>query len=164
VGIPCAAAARNLAVPTLVTAYRPAQGTYARGFAAAAGLALALFASYRLYGWGAAREWPTVAVWGMDVSYAALAGAAVFVAAGAVIFVLTYGPTTGLKGLDARTHALIDLLIDTEAEMRKVSWPDREELVRSTTAVLVCIVLLGAFLFCVDWVLVLVMRALRVLR
>jgi preprotein translocase SecE subunit len=54
-------------------------------------------------------------------------------------------------------------LIDTESELAKVSWPGSEELTRSTTAVLISIVLLGGFLFCVDWLVALVMRMLEVL-
>jgi preprotein translocase subunit SecE len=43
-----------------------------------------------------------------------------------------------------------DFLIAVEAEMNKVSWPTRSELVRSSLVVLICIVLLAALLFSFD--------------
>jgi preprotein translocase SecE subunit len=124
-------------------------------------LLLALFGSFRLFQLTVTPD--SVAVLGMNVPVAALWSAGLFVALGGVILLLSVGPTTGIEGIDSKTHQLIDLLIDTETELGKVSWPDSEELTRSTTAVLVCIVLFGAFLFVVDWGVTLVMRAIEVL-
>ena len=100
---------------------------------------------------------------GMPVQYSALWGAALFVVAGLVVFLLAYGPSTGIKGIDGRVHKLIDLLVETESELTKVAWPGSEELSRSTTAVLVSILLLGVFLFVVDWIVTQVMGSLHVL-
>jgi preprotein translocase subunit SecE len=122
---------------------------------------VALFASYRLYTWVPPRELLQVA--GLSVKEGLIWAAAVFVAAELIISLFTFGPITGLQSVDGKTHKLIDLLIETEQELSKVSWPDREELTRSTTAVLISIVLLGAFLFAVDWVVTKVMGALEVL-
>ena len=58
---------------------------------------------------------------------------------------------------------LVDLLVDTQAELQKVSWPTREELRSSTTVVLVCIFILGAFLYVVDVVVSFVMSRIGVL-
>jgi len=44
-----------------------------------------------------------------------------------------------------------DFLIATEAEMNKVTWPTKLELFRGATVVLVTIVLMSAFLFCIDY-------------
>ena len=46
-----------------------------------------------------------------------------------------------------------DLLIETEAEMRKVTWPTFSEAVNSSLVVIVCVVFLMAFLAGADWLL-----------
>lgn len=43
-----------------------------------------------------------------------------------------------------------DFLVSVEAEMDKVSWPDRQELFRATVVVLVTMIFLGAVLFSYD--------------
>ncbi|MFH1731118.1 MAG: preprotein translocase subunit SecE [Planctomycetota bacterium] len=43
-----------------------------------------------------------------------------------------------------------DVLIDTESEMRKVVWPNREEIVGSTTVVIATTVLLGLMIYGLD--------------
>jgi len=42
------------------------------------------------------------------------------------------------------------VLIDTESEMRKVVWPNREEVVGSTTVVIATTVLLGLMIYSLD--------------
>lgn len=44
-----------------------------------------------------------------------------------------------------------DFLIDTESEMRKVSWPTFQEVVSSSIVVIVALVLLGLYLYLVDF-------------
>jgi preprotein translocase SecE subunit len=149
---------------TTLTPYRPAQGTYARLSTAGALLVLGLFGCYRLYtlleSTGTGGQFTVL---GMAVPYAALVAGAIFVVAGALIWLVTSGPQTGIKGLDAVTRRYIDLLIDTEGELRKVSWPTREDLTNSTAAVLVSIVLLGAFLVGMDYLVSWVMSGIGVL-
>jgi preprotein translocase SecE subunit len=127
-------------------------------------LLVSLFASVRLF-WMARRpdEEASFGLLGMTVPYSALWAAGLFILLAALTLLFTFGLSTGLKFIDGKTHALIDLLIDTESELAKVSWPGSEELTRSTTAVLISILLLGGFLFCVDWLVALVMRMLEVL-
>lgn len=154
-----------MAQSTAWTPYRPGQGLYGRSAAAAALLVVALFGSWRLYNitspaQEAARK---IVVLGLEVHTAALWAGGAFVVMGVLIFLFTFGLETGFKGLDSKTHALIDMLIDTEAELSKVSWPDSDELSVSTTAVLVAVVLLGAFLLGVDWLVALFMRTAGVL-
>jgi preprotein translocase subunit SecE len=43
-----------------------------------------------------------------------------------------------------------DLLIETQTEMKKVSWPKRDELVGSSVVVIACVVILGIYLYVVD--------------
>lgn len=45
-----------------------------------------------------------------------------------------------------------DFLIATEAEMNKVSWTHKDDLIRATVVVLVTVLFLTAYLFGVDWV------------
>jgi len=148
---------------TALTPYRPAQGLYARVGVGAALLLICLFGSYRLYTMLLVGHAGKFTVLGMDVPYAALVAGGAFVLMGAAVWLLSFGPTTGLRGIDATTRKWIDLLIDTEAELRKVSWPTREDLTNSTVAVLVSIVVLGLFLVSVDYLIGWTMRALKVL-
>jgi len=129
--------------------------------AAGALLLLGLFASVRVH--QVRQTDAAVQLLGMDLSHSALWAAGLFVVVGVVVFVLSYGPATGIRAIDTKVHSLIDLLVETESELGKVSWPGPDELTRSTTAVLVSIVLLGAFLFVVDAVVAFLMGALRVL-
>ena len=46
-----------------------------------------------------------------------------------------------------------DMLIDTESELRKVTWPTFDDVVNSSFVVVVSVVLLGAFLAGADWIL-----------
>jgi len=141
--------------------YRPNQGVHARGAAAGALLVLALFASVRLYN---ARPLEASFRWlGLTVSQSVVLAGGLFIALGAIILLLTVGPNTGIAGIDKRVHGVIDLLIETQSELQKVSWPSGEELSRSTTAVLVSIVLLGAALFVIDLVWAFVMKTFQVL-
>lgn len=110
-------------------------------------LVLCLFASVRLFTvLGGSKEASLVA--GMPVSFLLAAG--LFVVLAALVGILTFGLQTGLRGLDAKSRAFVDLLADTQTELQKVSWPTREELRSSTIVVLVCILVLGAFLYAVD--------------
>lgn len=46
-----------------------------------------------------------------------------------------------------------DLLIETESELRKVTWPSFPEAVNSSVVVIVCVAFLMAFLAGADWLL-----------
>jgi len=50
---------------------------------------------------------------------------------------------------------IADLLIDTEAELRKVTWPTSKETYEASTVVIVTVVVLVAFVFAADYVLLL---------
>jgi preprotein translocase subunit SecE len=43
-----------------------------------------------------------------------------------------------------------DLLIETQTEMRKVSWPKKNELIGSSMVVIICVLVLGIYLYVVD--------------
>lgn len=44
-----------------------------------------------------------------------------------------------------------NLLIDTEAELKKVTWPTMPEVVNSSIVVIICVLFLMGFLAGVDW-------------
>lgn len=48
---------------------------------------------------------------------------------------------------------IVDFLIDTEAELHKVSWAPRHEVVSSSVVVIVTTIVIGLFLFFVDYLL-----------
>ena len=52
-----------------------------------------------------------------------------------------------------QTPKVADLLIETEAELRKVTWPTMPEAVNSSLVVIVCVIFLMAFLAGADWML-----------
>lgn len=51
-----------------------------------------------------------------------------------------------------------DLLIETEQELRKVTWPSMQEVVNSSLVVIFCVLFLMAFLAGADFVLARIMR------
>jgi preprotein translocase SecE subunit len=49
-----------------------------------------------------------------------------------------------------------DFLVDTRAEMDKVSWPPKDELIKATKAVLISALLLGILIGLVDKILTII--------
>jgi len=52
-----------------------------------------------------------------------------------------------------QTPKVADLLIDTEAELRKVTWPTMNEVINSSIVVIISVILMGLFLAASDWIL-----------
>jgi len=121
-------------------------------------LGLGLFASFRVFqqlgsGSGTLAGIPVAFLW----------AAALFAGVAVLTSIFTFGLQTGWEGLDSKSRALVDLLVDTQTELVKVSWPTREELRSSTTVVLVCILILSVFLYAVDLIVSFAMSRLGVL-
>ena len=57
-----------------------------------------------------------------------------------------------------RRPKVADLLIDTEAELKKVNWPTMQEVMNSSIVVIVCVLLIGAFLAFADLFLARIMK------
>jgi preprotein translocase subunit SecE len=57
-----------------------------------------------------------------------------------------------------------DFLIATEAEMNKVSWTTKDDLIRATTVVLTTVVLMAVFLFVVDRLWTFILQVIGVLK
>jgi preprotein translocase subunit SecE len=123
----------------MIETYKKGQGVVARRLAFGALLALVVFGTLALQqsleanevGW-AVHELPV----GVHVS-AVLTAGMIVAAIVAIIWLLN-------------THRLADYLINSEAELRKVSWPTRAELKRQTIVVLVFMGFFGFFLLIAD--------------
>ena len=124
-------------------------------------LVLALFASSRLLELLSIES--RFKFLGLEVSYGIIWAGVLFLAITGLVVLFTFGFETRVKGVDNRTHQFIDLLVDTQGELLKVSWPTKDELSKSTVVVILCIVIIGLFLFIVDQIVVFVMTNLRVL-
>jgi preprotein translocase subunit SecE len=57
-----------------------------------------------------------------------------------------------------------EFLIATEAEMNKVSWTSKDDLIRATTVVLATVVLMAVFLFAVDFLWTFILQRIHVLQ
>lgn len=84
---------------------------------------------------------PRIPVLGIDVTGAFLVAAVVFAGAMFLVWRWIERPKSSL------------LLSETEAEMRKVTWPTGQEVFNSSIVVVICVVFLMAFLAGADWVL-----------
>jgi preprotein translocase subunit SecE len=109
--------------------YKPGQGLYTRvGTAIGAGL-IALFGSHFMYERITSEN--AVVKMGIPFLFLALCGAIIYWVVG------SYRKTN-------------DFFIDTEGEMKKVSWSTRREVIGSTKVVLLFTVLMASILFLVD--------------
>lgn len=136
--------------------YRKGVGVYAR-FAVAGLFGVAsLFAAYSLYGTlidrpelFAGAKIPLLNIrltWGIVSSFF------LFVFCGVIIGVFTLGFEVGLKRIDNKSKKAIEFFIETQAELQKVSWPTKNELIGSTVVVIVCIIIFSIYILGVDWV------------
>ena len=57
---------------------------------------------------------------------------------------------TGKKKTAKKTNAITRLVRETIGELRKVSWPSRQEAINLTKIVLIVLVLMSTFLYGVD--------------
>lgn len=129
--------------------YKPGQAKTAR-WTAYLLLALVLFLGVRsLYAWiNEPGKW----VWVSDLPV--LGSITAYKAIAAFVFLL------GLYALHMVLNrpALVDLLIDTEQEMRKVSWPSGSDVKNATLVVSLVTFLMGFILFWADEVLMILFR------
>ncbi len=129
--------------------YRPGEGRWARMLAMVAILLMGAFSAYRWHLYAAKASWriwllPGIGAHQMTWSEV---GAAILL----VVFSLV-----GYRICFARTGTS-DFLIETEIELRKVTWPQWKPLFRSDTelwgstyVVILVIVILAVFIFLVD--------------
>jgi preprotein translocase SecE subunit len=95
---------------------------------------------------------------GTKLTWGLVSAVSFFLVSVALIGVYTTGYETGLGRVDVNTKKTVEFLIDTQGELHKVSWPTREELIGSTGVVIILLVILGAYIFGVDWVITRIMK------
>ena len=145
----------------MLTIYKSGQGVWLRRISLIGVLGVGLFSSVAFYGsirsaagvagkkylgfipieW-AGRPLMNLKFGGFEITPAFLMGIGMFVLAGYLAFYLSY-----------RRAGTGDFLIETEKEMRKVSWPTWIELKGSSIVVVVVTFFLGCYLLAVDVVL-----------
>lgn len=144
----------------LFQAYKSKQGLYARWTSFVSCALLFLFGVYRLYWsfptsderWGtfswawAHNKWYETVLPLVDITVAVTPRLTITIACGAFCLIL-------FAFLTFRHERISEFLIDTESEMRKVSWPTTKDVVKSSFAVIVMVILLGLFLYVSDIVL-----------
>jgi len=143
--------------------HKPNQGVYSRAVAGVGGGIMAVFGAYWLHGLVDLPEiWPN-AKFVVPITYGLLAACTLFAVLGGLVALIVTGTGIGLKKVDRFSSASVDFLIETESELRKVSWPSREELTGSTFVVIFVTFLLGVYIVTVDKVVSTVMQQLGVL-
>ena len=142
--------------------YKKNQGLHARLFLAVGMGAFAFFAAHAVYGTfiESPELYPgaVVPLVGIKLTWGLVSAAALFLLCVAVIGVHTTGLETGLNRLDTSSKKTVEFLIDTQGELQKVSWPTKDELVGSTGVVIILLVILGVYIFSVDWVITRIMK------
>jgi preprotein translocase subunit SecE len=69
-----------------------------------------------------------------------------------LIIVIVVGATFGYLWRKGHVARLSTYLAETREELRKCTWPTKEELKGSTVVVLIATLLLGGFIICTDFV------------
>jgi preprotein translocase subunit SecE len=116
--------------------YKRGQGNWTRGVAAGGLAALGFWAMLETFSW--IQEYTSARYWycGYWVPAVLLLG----------FLVLAYWVSNRPK--------VADYLIETETEMKKVTWPTHREVFSATLVVIVVVVVMGIFLFGIDRVFV----------
>lgn len=135
--------------------YKPGQGTWARWTAGALLMLLVLFGSHSLYFFpgmnvyvGGAKQGRTF--WGHQL-VRELPGISEGLTVGLIIAVLVFlAGCLGVYLFVVNHKRLADFLIDVEAEMHRVSWPQKHEFIGSSIVVFVSIAIIGSFITIVD--------------
>jgi preprotein translocase SecE subunit len=125
--------------------YKKGQGALARWVAAIGGGVILLLGCYRCYWWLQSYVWASSPIGGIEIpGFGAPLNAALIVA-----ILLVLGSAL-LVYYAVNRPDLADLLIDTEGEMRKVTWPTLEEAKNSSLVVIVCVVIMGVLITVFD--------------
>jgi preprotein translocase subunit SecE len=125
-----------------VDLFKPMQGWYARVYTAV-GLGVVVAAgAWKIY--ESSLEYTPGWRFGIPALFAAILGW--------VVFRIVHFPP------------FAEFLIATEAEMNKVSWTSKDDLIRATTVVLTTVVLMAVFLFLVDTLWTFILRLIGVLQ
>jgi preprotein translocase subunit SecE len=127
----------------MIKIYKKGEGKIVRTCALIAALALLFYGCCSLYDIPHTESWlyrtlTVIPVLNIVIRNMFLICAPIFVGLGLLIFWYLNRPQVA------------DFLIETEGELRKVSWPPRKEYITSSGAVLVLIVIIAIFLYLTD--------------
>ena len=129
-------------ITDLFSIHKRGQGTWSRGTATLGILAMGIYGGIQTWEWLV--DYRTQGSWtilGMNLPY---------------VWVGTYPPFfiflvfMILAYVAGNTTRAADLLIETEIEMRKVTWPTTREVLGATVVVIVVVMILGLYLFGLD--------------
>lgn len=135
--------------------YKTQQGLIVRWGVFSITSILFLFGTYRLYysfswfGWAwATRAWPELSFELPLVAIPINVSPALLISLGCGIVCLLV-----IGYLSFYNLRISDFLIDTESEMRKVSWPTPGDVVKSSLAIVFIVVLLAVYILLIDTIL-----------
>jgi len=100
-----------------------------------------------LYKWLDIDTLYTIPFFEVNITMGTLISAALFI----IIVIL-------INRLVLNTTKSADFLIDTEFELKKVSWPPKNEYWGSSVAVIISVVVIGSFIFIIDMLLTQIMK------
>lgn len=126
--------------------YRPDEGVYARGTAFWSLAALAFLAGRRFYFYSQRWEFSRKDLVGEPIPVLAFPLTPGFLMGAGVFLLLTYGIWRMVNA-----KRIGDLLIDTEIEMKKVTWPSMSDSRKASIVVVICVVVMVAFLSASDF-------------
>ena len=129
--------------------YKPDQGVRARGTAGVLIGLLGLHGLYQLYGF-LSSEWWRNPLPGIGL---VLGDEFAIEPRFVMVIVLLLAAAYGLFRL-LNHPKVCDFLIETEAELKKVAWASKREVVGSSIVVVITVIILALFIFGVDWVLI----------
>ena len=133
-------------IGNLFRIYKPGQGIWARGVAALGFLAMGVFGAVQTADWMVDYRHPWTLVVG-NIKLPLYYGVGMYVPLGIFIVFAT------LTVVTCNTARAADLLIETEIEMRKVTWPTAREVAGATVVVIIVVIILALYLFGTDQVL-----------
>ena len=122
--------------------FKPMQGWYARVYTAVGLGVIVAAGAWRVY--EGSLDYSPYCAFGTPAAFA--------VVLGWIIFRIVHFPP------------FAEFLIATEAEMNKVSWTNKQDLIRATSVVLTTVVLMAVFLFLVDTLWTFLLRLIGVLQ
>jgi len=112
-----------------LSVHKKGQGTAARGIAGVVAALLGTWAAHQMYYTLLGASMPV-----RIIGTAIVAG----IFAGAPLYLVLFH------------HQVVDILIETQQEMRKVAWSSRSEVIGSTVVVLVTVAMLAVFILLMD--------------
>jgi preprotein translocase SecE subunit len=126
--------------------YKPGEGGIARATAFWSLAGFAFFAGQRFHLWSQRFEFFEKDLLGAEIPVLSLLVTPSLIG-GVVIFSLAVWGALRLLN----TPKVADLLIDTELEMKKVTWPSFDEARKASFIVIACVVVLTGFLLLADF-------------